>query len=136
MNSQSLFLRPDSGLVKRLNKEKRPAIPVAVKREVLARATDEQGIPRCEIDGCNNIGKDYDHYYSPWEICRAHEAWNIKLLCKEHHKEKTPSDTAKVHKALRLCGDRVSTRCKKKIPSRPWGQGRPLGSRPKKKSKK
>jgi 5-methylcytosine-specific restriction endonuclease McrA len=78
--------------VVRLNKVKRTAIPVAVKREVLARATDDKGIPRCEVEGCNNIGKELDHYYIPWSICEVHEAWNIKLLCIPCHKAKTPAD--------------------------------------------
>ena len=135
MSSQSLFLRPDSGLVKRLNKVKRPAIPIAIKREVLARAADDKGIPRCEKEGCDNIGADLDHI-QPWEIVLEHKADNLWLLCKACHKVKTAADLGLIHKTLRLAGERVSTKWKKKIPSRPWGPARPLGSRQKKKSKR
>lgn len=80
---------------------------------------DENGVPRCEAEGCNNIGKEVDHF-SPWEIELEHKLDNLFLLCKECHKAKTAKDLPVIHKVLRLAGERVSTKKKRPIPGRPF----------------
>jgi 5-methylcytosine-specific restriction protein A len=103
---------------------RRKAIPAAVKRAVLARS---EGM--CEAEGCDRVGKEYEH-----RICVAlggeNTEENIWLACRECHREKTSKEDipriAKANRQARKTGQQAR-RAKgktKKIPSRPFPGGK------------
>ena len=87
--------------------EARKAIPAAAKREVFARSQS-----MCEREGCEQVGKEIDHIIAQ-ALGGTNELDNLELLCREHHREKTSDDIARIAKADRM-GGRTGQQAKRK----------------------
>lgn len=87
--------------------EARKAIPAAAKREVFARSQS-----MCEREGCEQVGKEIDHIIAQ-ALGGTNELDNLELLCREHHREKTAVDIARIAKADRM-GGRTGQQAKRK----------------------
>jgi len=107
---------------------KRKAIPVAVKRAVLARSGG-----MCEADGCKNVGKEFEHRV-PVALNGKNTEENLWLSCRECHRQKTSEEDipriAKAKRQARLTGQQARRAAgkTKSIPS-PANQWPPKGSR-------
>lgn len=111
---------------------KRKAIPVAIKRAVLARSGG-----MCEADSCDNVGKEFEHRI-PVALGGDNTLENIWLACRACHREKTSNeDMPRIAKAERQAGRKgqYARRKRKKAsgkyrpipsPTNPWP---PKGSR-------
>lgn len=98
----------------------RTAIPAAIKREVFARSES-----MCEREGCEQVGKEIDHIIAQ-ALGGTNELDNLELLCREHHREKTADDMARIAKADRMAG-RTGQQAKRK--KRGTGQIKSAGFR-------
>lgn len=107
---------------------KRRAFPKAVKVAVLNRSGG-----MCEAEGCNQVGKEFDHDL-PVALGGPSTEDNCKLLCGGHHREKTDSDVARIAKADRQGGrsGQYAKRARAKAEGRyrPIGGSRKMGTRP------
>ena len=77
---------------------KRKSFPKTVKVAVLNRSGG-----MCEAEGCNHVGKEFDHDL-PVALGGPSTEDNCKLLCGGHHREKTDGDVARIAKADRAGG--------------------------------
>lgn len=59
----------------------RPAIPAAIRRQVLVEAGH-----RCAIPTCRNSSNIDLHHIVPWEKCMEHKADNLIALCPNCHR--------------------------------------------------
>ena len=97
---------------------KRKAIPVAIKRAVLARSGG-----MCEADGCENVGKEFEHRI-PVALDGENTEENLWLACRSCHRAKTSNEDipriAKAKRQARLTGQQARRAAGKtaKIPSR------------------
>ena len=73
----------------------RKAIPRSALIAVMRRSG---GI--CETDGCTRAGKEIDHVLAV-ALGGSNDPENLRLLCREHHAEKTAQDVARIAKADR-----------------------------------
>lgn len=100
----------------------RKAIPREVICEVMKRS---QGY--CEAEGCGLVGKELDHD-TPVGLGGENTVENIRLLCRQHHAEKTADDVARMAKADRMAGRSGQAKRRKSGGSK-WPKGRKLQSR-------
>lgn len=80
-------------------KATRKAIPVAIKRAVLARSGG-----MCEAQDCDRVGKEFEHRV-PVALNGKNTEENIWLACKTCHRKKTSEqDLPRIAKANRQAG--------------------------------
>ena len=100
----------------------RRAIPKAIKSAVLIRSG---GI--CEADGCEAVGKEFDHVRAV-ALLGTNDADNIQLLCREHHSQKTHGeDRPRINKAQKQAGEKGQRARRNK--AKAAGTHRPIQSR-------
>jgi len=84
---------------------KRKAIPVGIKRDVLARSGG-----MCEAEGCGEVGREFEHRI-PVALGGENTVENLWLACRKCHREKTSNEDipriAKAKRQARLTGQQA-----------------------------